>query len=836
MAKGRGAGRAARAMAACAGVSWSIAGCSGSTEDAGHARGESVAKASAALDDWNFSLDPNPDLANPERGVFYGAGDEGEPDIYTLAEHALFLGSVCNQDLAWFGRTNPSTSSILRDWAEIAVAERGNGRKVIFRPRYDTEGAAEGMPNGCGRFEADSYTRLQNHAQAIGDMLADAEIKPIIAFIQMGYLGSWGEWNTSGSLPAGGTCHDLPFGSCARDCVEACRQYSPVLLAASIGSDRISFASYVINTYRGKGVTRPVELRRPEFFRDVEATFGPPSGSMGFHNDCFMRSASDGGTFSHLESDFSNYGALYPLSYPGQPDTSAQSAKNYMQAKAPEGSQGGESCPSGDPANDPEDWRTQDVPARLNADSFRYLHATWAPEFRQTMIDARQWDTIKSQLGYRFQVTHVLVPDTVDPGAPATVSVDVYNSGFGRLTYDRNAYIVLTGPGNYVIGASDPGLPGYTFVPASAESNENPRSWDKGAVVTFSMTFPAPSPGGTYSVGVYVPDPDCVAPGACDATTKANYAIKFATLRNGHNVASTNTDGINQLEVGLSVGPAGPDLTELHQRIPLTIRPDLCLDTQQGGTAWGTPTVLGPCYDSSARWVYDRVAKTIVHQPSQLCLDIAGADPSAGATVQIWGCNGGANQQWTFDRTTRTLTSGLGTALDVQWGYFQATTPVWSWPVNGGDAQQWWADQPFDFQPQPQSECGFLHPGEGLMPYWGAWSCDSRFMLWDGTQADGTFRLDQMITYDPPPPPPAPSGTSVTRWEANQWYNFPGVVVMQGDGNLVLYDTLSGRPMWASTDSVGHYGVSLSIKNDGNLVIYDFDQTTILWQSGSCCY
>ena len=43
--------------------------------------------------------------------------------------------------------------------------------------------------------------------------------------------------------------------------------------------------------------------------------------------------------------------------------------------------------------------------------------------------------------------------------------------------------------------------------------------------------------------------------------------------------------------------------------------------------------------------------------------------------------------------------------------------------------------------------------------------------------------------------------------------------VMQGDGNLVIYD-VHGRPLWAS-NTAGHGGAHLVIQNDANAVIYD---------------
>lgn len=50
-------------------------------------------------------------------------------------------------------------------------------------------------------------------------------------------------------------------------------------------------------------------------------------------------------------------------------------------------------------------------------------------------------------------------------------------------------------------------------------------------------------------------------------------------------------------------------------------------------------------------------------------------------------------------------------------------------------------------------------------------------------------------------------------------YNARCALVMQGDGNLVLYDNFSGRALWASgTD--GRNGARAVMQSDGNLVVY----------------
>ncbi|HET9234634.1 MAG TPA: hypothetical protein VFP10_10885, partial [Candidatus Eisenbacteria bacterium] len=144
------------------------AGCSsfGETRKEGDAP---AVKTESALTDTAYALDTNPDLANPERGVSYWAGSSGA-DAHTVKNHFLYLGNSCATNLTWQGRTHANTSQVLKDWANTAVGIRDTGKKVIFRPRYDTSSAG-GQPNACGLVEGDSYARMQNHAQAVAAML-----------------------------------------------------------------------------------------------------------------------------------------------------------------------------------------------------------------------------------------------------------------------------------------------------------------------------------------------------------------------------------------------------------------------------------------------------------------------------------------------------------------------------------------------------------------------------------------------------------------------------------------------------------------------------------------
>lgn len=93
------------------------------------------------------------------------------------------------------------------------------------------------------------------------------------------------------------------------------------------------------------------------------------------------------------------------------------------------------------------------------------------------------------------------------------------------------------------------------------------------------------------------------------------------------------------------------------------------------------------------------------------------------------------------------------------------------------------------------------------------------------TSADGRYRLlyqrdGNLVLYGPAGP----------RWASHTLGRSLGRVLMQTDGNCVLYDG-DGKPRWA-TGTVGHPGARLLVQNDGNVVVYSASGKA-LWASGT---
>jgi hypothetical protein len=122
--------------------------------------------------------------------------------------------------------------------------------------------------------------------------------------------------------------------------------------------------------------------------------------------------------------------------------------------------------------------------------------------------------------------------------------------------------------------------------------------------------------------------------------------------------------------------------------------------------------------------------------------------------------------------------------------------------------------QPPPPPPVPVRACGRLGANEALGPNESVTSCDGRFTFVH--QSDGNVVLYQQ---------------GVARWSSRTAGRSTGALVMQGDGNLVLYGPFLNA-VWSSR-TPGLPNAFLAVQDDGNMVLSSNGQPR--WSTGTCC-
>ena len=128
---------------------------------------------------------------------------------------------------------------------------------------------------------------------------------------------------------------------------------------------------------------------------------------------------------------------------------------------------------------------------------------------------------------------------------------------------------------------------------------------------------------------------------------------------------------------------------------------------------------------------------------------------------------------------------------------------------------------------QPPPTCGPIIAGQGLKTSQIDVSCDGRFGLTLQGDSNLVVYLGSTSLFS--------SGT-VNGQPAQQFNATAAEAVMQPDGNFMVYD-VNGKAIWA-TNTSGHPGAALLMQNDGNLVLYNSSASNAMpiWASNSCCH
>ena len=167
---------------------------------------------------------------------------------------------------------------------------------------------------------------------------------------------------------------------------------------------------------------------------------------------------------------------------------------------------------------------------------------------------------------------------------------------------------------------------------------------------------------------------------------------------------------------------------------------------RRGGSA---TTATGPTGPAVGSGLGPRVAPFMLENGK--CLDVdAGQAGRNGATVQIWDCHGGPNQQWTWDRDRAAIVSSAGKCLAVRPSEVGTRgTRVTVWDCTGNDNQFWQRNE--GLLVNSAGLCLSVPPGQMELN-------GGTVTLWDCKAGPNQHwsRRPHGQPSPPPPPPPMP--------------------------------------------------------------------------------
>jgi len=322
-----------------------------------------------------------------------------------------------------------------------------------------------------------SLSRVLAHIAQLKPVLQ--ENSDVIAYLQAGFIGAWGEWHTSSNGLASSTnrtaIRDALLDAMPKDQFIQFR-YPPHVMAW--------FAS------------APAES---------SAFTGSAASRSGVHNDCFLASATDVGTYSENAS-------------------TRTEQRNYTMALAKVSPFGGETC---DPADEDGAQPRTSCEAILGEGkqfSLTYLNSEYYTEaFHSRWKKDGCYAEVQRSMGYRLEFLSTEHGATAAAGAAWPLRIAVRNVGWARPYKPRQLSIFLK---HRVSGAV-----------LKLMTSVDPRTWTAGNTFAHDLTLVIPStaPSGEYDIYLALPD------GAAQLNGDPRFAVRPANADNAGNRQAWDT-------------------------------------------------------------------------------------------------------------------------------------------------------------------------------------------------------------------------------------------------------------------------------------------------------
>ena len=310
-------------------------------------------------------------------------------------------------------------------WDETFSNCRKNGCMIAMRFRYDDLGKDNPEPA--------TFEQVLHHIEQIKNSGLLEKYSDIIAFVEAGIVGKWGEMH-------GGKYVTVDYKARVLD---AMLQAVPAPIPVTVRTPDI-FAEWA-------GIERK-ELNNFELIDSIteseySTTIQENKDRVGLFNDGYMGSINDLGTFSNreIETDWINHQTLtsyYGGEFSGNHEF-AQSFDTYLPENAI-----------------PEMYKTHLSYINSNIFPF-YKDFTFSEEYTVDGVDNSAYygqnvfKFIRDHIGYRFVIRKSELTPVVEQGGDVTVDFKIENTGFANVIPDVQSYVILEKGGIFTYAEAD---------------------------------------------------------------------------------------------------------------------------------------------------------------------------------------------------------------------------------------------------------------------------------------------------------------------------------------------------------------------------------------------
>jgi hypothetical protein len=399
---------------------------------------------------------------NPERGFYNHREVQAEGAGLTLSDlkgvrnnnRSLILRMYYLKKFRAADLSQAQLDLIANDFATMRTA----GVKCVLRFAYSSSETDPDAP----------LSVVLRHLDQLKPLLeANSDV---IAVMQAGFIGAWGEWyySTNGLNTT---------------------QNRRTVLLKIMGVLPGNIMTQIRTPYYKKAIYNITDPLTPS-----QAYNGSDTARTAHHNDCFLASEDDYGTYLDTLVD-----------------------KAYLSADTRFTPMGGETC---NPSTFSVCPNALQELARMH---WSFLNNDYNSSVLNNWIAVGCMDEIRRRLGYRFELVRGAYADSVRPGSALSVSITMWNRGWAAPYNPRAVELMLRNQVDSTVYVA--------LLP------EDPRFWLPGDTISVAATVGIPStvPPGSYALFLNLPDT------ASSIRRRAEFSIRLANAGVWESTTGYNT-------------------------------------------------------------------------------------------------------------------------------------------------------------------------------------------------------------------------------------------------------------------------------------------------------